>query len=82
MTTLRDDVARALGGTHLDFQEETLSMNATRDDMARLADAAIEVVLERAAQVADTVAGESDELAVLYTARDIATDIRALKEPT
>ena len=34
-------VGRALAETHLDFQEEPLSMNATREDIDRLARAAL-----------------------------------------
>lgn len=39
-------VAAALKETHLDFQEEPLSMNATRDDIDRLARAALSSITE------------------------------------
>ena len=93
MTTLRDDVARA---TDPDIWSAEADEDASyplakrrlaeaREESRKRADAAIAVVLERAAQVADDLAQEaegSNHCRGESMHRKTAETIRNLKEPT
>lgn len=82
--TLRERVARAIhdglggnGWAYTDYAGEELVTNA--DELAKAADAAIALVLEEAARVAEDC---SVTLNGTYEAIHIAAAIRAIKEDT
>lgn len=77
MTTLRDDVARAVQSTRLRTQRGGPTKLTSTDK--QIADAAIAVVLERAAQVGYLTCAETRHVAL---GDNVSQAIRNLKEPT
>lgn len=59
MDSMIERVKKALAETHIDFYEEPLAMNATRDDIDRLARAAIEAMREPTEEIVRAMRGRA-----------------------